>query len=677
MIGNIDHWAISPTIPNAYDQEELSTLTLVAKTVTKLNELIKAFNNLDDSNGEFKKLITENFNALNKTVRDMLMARVTIRDLEDNRKLDWKGNFTGTWFGVKRPEELLNDELLNGIVNAHADYIEQVKRGFETAESLGIMPDTDVTYPLQQALNAGKRIIFQHKRNYIISDTITLDAFISEIDGNGCIFTMKNESDYDKVMFKITSSGCSKDNGYYLKSETANPYFHSSFSPLHNVTLQPYINESKGETVQEFKRKYTAIAFEGLYHREDVETGVGRNLKVSNFTFNNLAIYGFKKGIDFTSDCLYCINFAYSSVSNCDYCIYGNGTLKDNGERLVFMCCTIGANNTSGYAIYINSTMNLHFIACSIDYTYTFCYLNLGRIFCHNCHIETGDTQLYDENDTSHYWININATGMLLFDGCRVILGSSKCKAEFIVKMSEGSNYTPFFIMVNCSYAIYTPYVCSGGQVRFNNNHHFNTKIIRSIPSKQFNYYYDGECKDTNATIFTRHNKTVRGESNPNPEYDETINQPVVNAEDGGYTFTHNKCGYESWSYVKLCSNQILNQFKVRIKMTIDAIPYDTTEKGDENGNHTFSLVDQIEYGWLMEILEDDTGNKDFVTLASTNLTLLKGTNEYELTFIQDNKIKWSNKMYKNIWVKFRPRRFIEDGTRYRIDEIRLVPTEV
>ena len=676
MIKNFRHWGIAPADPVILDAEELSALELIGKTAYKITELINAFNNLEDTDNKFKDEILDKFNTLNKNLRDLINQRVTIRDLEDNRKLDWKGNFEGTWFNIKRPEELLNDELLNGIVNSHAEYMDQLKRGFVTAESLGILPDTDVTYPLQQALNSGKRIIFLHKRNYIISDTITLDAFISEIDGNGCIFTMKNENDYDKVMFKITSSGCSKDNGYYLTSENANPYFHSSFSPLHNATLQPYINESKGETVQEFKRKYTAIAFEGLFHREGVEVGVGYNLKVSNFTFSNIAIYGFKKGIDFTSDCLYCINFAYSTVTNCDYCIYGNGTLKDNGERFVFAYCTIGANNTSGYAIYINSTMNLHFIGCSIDYTYTFCYLNYGRIFCHNCHIETGDAQLYDENDPTHYWININATGMLLFDGCRVVLGSSKCKAEFIVKMSEGSSYTPFFIMVNCSYAIYTPYICSGGQVRFNNNHHFNTKIIRSIPSKQFNYYYDGECKDTNATIFTRHNKSVRGESNPNPEYDETINQPVVNAE-GGYTFTHNKCGYESWSYVKLCSNQILNQFKVRITMTIDAIPYDTTEKGDENGNHTFSLVDSIEYGWLMEILEDDTGNKDFVTLASTNLTLLKGTNDYELTFIQDNKIKWSNKMYKNIWVKFRPRRFIEDGTRYRIDEIRLVPTEV
>lgn len=672
MIGNIDHWAISPTIPNAYDHEELSTLTLVAKTVTKLNELIKAFNNLDDSNGEFKKLITENFNTLDKTVRDMILARVSIRDLEDNRKLDWRGNFTGTWYGVKRPEELLNDELLNGIVNAHADYIEQIKRGFETAESLGIIPDTDVTYPLQQALNAGKRIIFQHKRNYIISDTITLDAFISEIDGNGCIFTMKNADDLDKQMFKIVSSGITTDNGYYLKSETSNPYFHSSYSPLHNCTLHPFINTEEGETVSDFDRKYTAICFGGKYNVPDT-TGIGKNLKVSNLTFENIAIYGFKIGVDFSSDCVYNINFVYSTVTNCDYNIYLKGKPKDNGERFLFAFCTLGANNTSGYNIYSENSANFHLIGCSIDYTYTFCYVKSARIYCQNCHIETANSQLYNADDTSHYWINIDVTGMVLFDGCRVVLGNSSTKAEYIVNMPNGTNYTAFFCMTNCSYAIYTPYIAKGGQVRFNNNHHFNASKITTIPSKQFNYYYDGDCKSAEAILLSRHNKTAITSTTPVPEYDETINQPVINSEDGGYTFTHNECAKISWGYVKLCSNQILNQFKVRVKLTMDTIPYNVPE----NNNGEYSLIDELESGWLMEILEDDTDEKNFVTIAKNTVTLKKGTNEYEVTFLQDDRLKWSNKMYKNLWVRFRTRKYLESGARYRIDEVRLVPTEV
>ncbi len=673
MIQNFKHWGLNNDIPTIYDAEEYSVMKLLGKTAYKITELIDAFNNLELTNDDFKNNILNNFNTLNKNLRDLINLRVTIRDLEDNRKLDWKGDFKGSWFGVKMPEELLSDELLNGVVNAHADYINQMKKGYETAESLGILPDTDVTYPLQQALNSGKRIIFLHKRNYIISDTITLDAFISEIDGNGCIFTMKNESDYNKVMFKITSSGCSKNNGYYLKTETSNPYFHSSFSPFHNATLQPYIDESKGETVEEFARKYTAIAFEGLYHREGVEVGVGYNLKVSNFTFNNLAIFGFKKGIDFSSNCLYNINFVSSSITNCNYNVYESGSPKDNGERFLFAYCTIGANNTSGYSFYSNCPANFHLIGCSVDYTYTFCYLKSARIYCHNCHIETANGQLYDETNPTHYWINIDGTGMVLFNGCRVILGNSSTKAEFIVKMADSVQYTPFFCMTNCSYAIYTPYICSGGQVRFNNNHHFNASRITTIPSKQFNYYFDGECKSDQATIFTRHNKSAMSDSNTNPEYDITLDQPVINTEGGGYTFTHKKCALESWSYVKLCSNQILNQFKVRIMMTIDTIPYNV----GENNNGEYSIVDSVTSGWLMEILEDDTGNKDFVTIASNVVDLVKGTNGYEITFLQDNKLKWSNKMYKNVWIRFRPRKYLEDGTRYRIDEIRLVPTEV
>jgi parallel beta-helix repeat protein len=89
----IANWRLRTNNLLTHDVEKLTELELIGKTATKTNEAIAGLNALgavqDADKAELQASIATGDNA-----------RVTIADLENNRKLAADGNFTGTWEGL-------------------------------------------------------------------------------------------------------------------------------------------------------------------------------------------------------------------------------------------------------------------------------------------------------------------------------------------------------------------------------------------------------------------------------------------------------------------------------------------------------------------------------------------------------------------------------------------------
>lgn len=106
MIDKIDSWVLSPNRQVAIDTEELTALELIGRTAKKTNDLVDELNNT------------------NNTVNGKLSKKEYLEDIREVRKISDKGNFTGSWHGIERPEYA--EPGIAGVVKKHTDQIEEM-----------------------------------------------------------------------------------------------------------------------------------------------------------------------------------------------------------------------------------------------------------------------------------------------------------------------------------------------------------------------------------------------------------------------------------------------------------------------------------------------------------------------------------------------------------------------
>ena len=114
-----------------YDSDERSTL----KLIEELNEI----------NKEVSEKTVENINDIERLKNDKLSKLEYENDITNNRKLSNTGDFTGTWFGLKKPT--LSEEGANAQIEKNKDDIKELQNIFNTFGSLKLIsPDGTVWY---------------------------------------------------------------------------------------------------------------------------------------------------------------------------------------------------------------------------------------------------------------------------------------------------------------------------------------------------------------------------------------------------------------------------------------------------------------------------------------------------------------------------------------------------
>lgn len=150
------------------DHEELSALELIGKMIDKTNELVEATN--DDRNSIKGKLSKEEY----------------YHDINNIRKIDDDGDFTGSWFGITRPEYA--DETQGAVLKNHTDRLDEIERYNEERKShlfvdvrdFGAVGDgvTDDSSAIQEALNFclknGRDLVLGGSGTYCISKPLSI-----------------------------------------------------------------------------------------------------------------------------------------------------------------------------------------------------------------------------------------------------------------------------------------------------------------------------------------------------------------------------------------------------------------------------------------------------------------------------------------------------------------------
>lgn len=130
----LKHWSLNRTIPTIDDTESLSVLELVGKNTTKINELIKDYNEFVDEINlqveEFENSITKDHeefkNCITKIMHDYIMKiddKIKMQDLViDNAVKYMKDNINSTCTSI------INELILNGDIQITHTYNSENKK---------------------------------------------------------------------------------------------------------------------------------------------------------------------------------------------------------------------------------------------------------------------------------------------------------------------------------------------------------------------------------------------------------------------------------------------------------------------------------------------------------------------------------------------------------------------
>ena len=401
-------------------------------------------------------------------------------------------------------------ENTNKIKNIHSVKI--------SARELNILPDTDITTQLQYILDdSGNKyqIEFEKNREYIITDSITIDLNKNSILGNGAVFSSKI-LDESKYTFIITSS-LSK-NPSFIRNEG---------SPMGNI-----VNTFNNCIIQTFKDD------DNTYYRKSNGVLLS-NLKgkSAHLTFDNLSILGFNEGVSFSNE-TYMSTFNKINIAYCNICIALKNGFSDMGERLHFCNGCIGDSDL----IILNETdQSLHFHNMSLDFSNKM-FDNSGQLYFTNCHIEV-PSRFFDY-DELNYWGDIRGTGSVFISSSRVLIAygdSSNRQLPYLFKAHSDSSA---LYLNNCHMHIFAKFLLNDvGICKANNLHKYNSYSPKVFLQEKQNLYVDENCENINNIVSSNSSAQV--------------------VLDGGYKCTHLSNGANQQHIIKL--PKLSSRFRISI----------------------------------------------------------------------------------------------------------------
>jgi hypothetical protein len=194
------------------DAEELSALELMGKVATKNNELV------------------EGHNVLETKTNNLEINKENISDLEQNRKLDKNGDFTGTWHGLKPSQ---TNEAISSLVDSHSEDLSQKTQ--EISELYSSKANKDEVFTManmgqdiREALTGGSVAVVGIKT--VFPDNVN-DGAVTDNKIKGLTIVSKNL--FDKHNIKV---------GYQLHPTTGlevvnTNYFISDYIRVDELTL--------------------------------------------------------------------------------------------------------------------------------------------------------------------------------------------------------------------------------------------------------------------------------------------------------------------------------------------------------------------------------------------------------------------------------------------------------
>lgn len=152
--------------------------------------------------------------------------KVSHQEMQELYKIDKQANFTGSWFGIKRPTqsdvglagtvEQLIDEIIPGI-NSLLDQLSISVKNYG-AKGDGISDDTQAiqnavgndftNYGYNPPPGVMRKVIFERGKTYCISSTIKVPPY-TDVDFNGATIKAINGGNFiNNYMFSINSKDC-------------------------------------------------------------------------------------------------------------------------------------------------------------------------------------------------------------------------------------------------------------------------------------------------------------------------------------------------------------------------------------------------------------------------------------------------------------------------------------
>lgn len=354
-------------------------------------------------------------------VKESNNKKVSHNEMKEIYKIDNNANFTGSWYGIKKPSAS-NEGMQTIVDELHGKSLStEVNIKYPTAPFVGcdMTGKTDSTEKLKNILkNAVEnynhvKIIFPDGK-LLITDTIEIDVLKISIE---CQAEILCDMSSDKYAFAF---GTTKGNGDYSKGRS---YYKGLF--LQNVNNRTTENRSNG------------ILFGGSWE----------TLGSSNISFENCIIRDFNNGLTY-ADRSYLVR-----MNNCD--IYGNNTQinivggDDTGENIKFTDCVIANGGTALYSN--NEFATVFFNGCSIDYNYKQIFkIDKGNVRANNCHFEHSATHFLNSipfemgNSDGNECTITNSS--ILFTNPE----SSPTTLEYIIKNNYNVNAMSYFNINNC-----------------------------------------------------------------------------------------------------------------------------------------------------------------------------------------------------------------------------------
>ena len=376
---------------------------------------------------------------------------------------------------------------VNSQLEHNVNQIKNINSVKISACELGLLPNTDITKKLQEILNDTNnkyQIEFEKNKEYILTDSITIDLNKNSIIGNGCVFSSKI-LDESKYTFIITSS----------LSKTP-CFIRNGGSPTGNI-----VNTFNNCIIQTFKDdNYT-------YYRKSNGILLSNSKgKSAHLTFDNLSILGFKEGVSFSSETYMC-TFNKININYCNTCIALKQGFSDMGERLHFANGCIG---DSELMILNETDQALHFHNMSFDFSNKL-FDNAGQLYFTNCHIEAPSRYFDFDDEERNYWGDIRGTGSVFIDSSRMLLvygDSSNRKLKYLFKSHSESCG---LYLANCHVHIFAEFFLNDiGLCKINNIHKFNTYSPSIYSQEKQNLYVDPDCVNINNIVSSDANAEVK-----------------------------------------------------------------------------------------------------------------------------------------------------------------------
>lgn len=363
--------------------------------------------------------------------------KVSHQEMQELYKIDKQANFTGSWFGIKRPTqsdvglagtvEQLIDETIPGI-NSQLEQNEKIRQtiSFTLHEFIG-SNDIDRLQKAHDYIElVGGGTLILPKEELTLTDTFRWNISRVNIKGIGTKIKF-NINDINKYGVKIVSESLLE----YAPSQNNKMFCGSGFE-LDGVN-----------------RNCKGILF------ENINSGTSSNT-ISNLIFERILIRRFDVGLDFGSNA-YMIDFNNCVISFNRINIQQKTPKTNAGERITFTGSDITGTQGIENSICINNLdfTTFQFINCSLDW-HRRLFFNKGLLIFDNCHIESPEYALTDPLISGQYYGECGLMGHVYFNGGRVLLNHNPVNLEIkaLFNLTDSNSSVNFSNMILQTYNI-------------------------------------------------------------------------------------------------------------------------------------------------------------------------------------------------------------------------------